>query len=89
MKFKAKLSGDGECFCFLVDKDTYIRLKGKKEYTKELKLNKEMNKEIGCNIPFEYYIYPRDLFGYNKETEVETEVEIEVLTNKIIINKTF
>jgi hypothetical protein len=84
MKFKAKLSGDGECFCFLVDKETYIKFKGE-EYNNELKLNNEMSKEIGFDIPFEYYIYPRDLLGYNKEAEVK----IEILDNKIIINKIF
>lgn len=70
MKFTAEIGGDQECFCFFVDKETYIKIVGREKYDSETAIDKESCKEIGQEFTEreKWAIYPNDLFGYDKKT---------------------
>jgi len=63
-------SGDGECFCFDVTEEEYIRIKGEKYHADEVTYRKEMNDETEREIyssDSPWRIYPNDIFGNVKE----------------------
>jgi hypothetical protein len=77
-EFNAKASGDGECFCFLVDKETYIKICGEQQYKDELKYLEEFNDDLSGPLPFveptEWQLYPHEFFqsGANLSIKIET-----------------
>lgn len=96
MKFRAKLGGNGECFCFKVDKETYIQIKGMERYLQDIVYLKECHEEIQrfegqteeqiqlekdkFVEPVEFEIYPSDVLGYENKDVV---YEIELSKNPI------
>ena len=69
IEFNAICSGDGECFCWEVDKETYIKIKGwdnafspydcvKLDFTEDMKPIMKSDR---------FRIYPDDIFGYTDE----------------------
>jgi hypothetical protein len=71
LTFEARLGGDSECFCFYVNTDTFIFLKGRERYLQELAYMHEAHNEINADVPFveptEWAVYPSDLFQYQKD----------------------
>ncbi len=68
IEFKAKCGGDGECFCWIVDKETYIKIKGWDELNSPFDcLVWDFDKDGEMAIPKsdKYRIYPNDIFGFS------------------------
>lgn len=64
MIIKGVPSGDGECWCFLVDKKTFIELTGKppEEY--------DIGRPLTKGSPYRYKVYPGTLIDqYDKGLE--------------------
>jgi hypothetical protein len=79
MILNAKISGDGECFCFIVNTETYIKLFGKERLDQEIKFQKESCQEIEMEYieRTEWYVYPNELLGLiGKDKEVKIEIEM-------------
>lgn len=91
MIFRAKLGGDGECFCFLVDKETYIKIKGESRYLEEVAYLREAHEEryqyqtYGSDVPLEkekfvepleWQIYPSDVLGIDYDRNMFYEIEL-------------
>lgn len=82
-EFKTEVGGDGECFCFFVDKETYISLVGKEQYEHELNFLKESHKQTQYHNtcekfvePVKWPIYPHLFFrSNNKLLKVKIEIE--------------
>lgn len=78
-EFEGFAGGDGECFCFFVDKSTYINLCGQEEYDTELSYLKEFHNEVRPNDPFEepqeWPIYPNKFFISGHKLKVKIEVD--------------
>lgn len=75
-------SGDHECWCLLVDRETFKRVKG--EYPKDPEKDEsgyEMRWDVGPfaepGSPYKYMLYPHDLIGYETQGKV-VEIKIEV-----------
>ena len=68
LSFEARLGGDGECFCFYVNTDTFIFLKGRDYYLREVAMLREMHDETDPDTtftePLEWPIYPNTIFPY-------------------------
>lgn len=90
--FTAEPSGDGECFCFKVSKEEYIKILGEETYKNDLKMVEEQEKEMKeyCspeeyqkyleekkNIPEDYRIYPSHFFFDNYGKPVKIMLIIE------------
>lgn len=77
MKFTAEIGGDQECFCFFVDKETFIKVMGQERYDADIAFDKESCKEIGQEFTEreKWAIYPNDLFGHFNRKTVEIEVK--------------
>lgn len=69
-KFEGIPSGDMESFCWDVDKETYVRIKGKEpgKFDKSVS-HKDM-----------YKIYPDDFYGFDKP-KCKMTINIEVIKN--------
>ena len=65
-------SGDLECFCLLVSKEDFVRVKGSKP-------NKfDVGRFAKRGSPYRYKLYPGDLIGYNNDQKLITlKVEVE------------
>lgn len=65
IEFTGTVSGDGECFCFKVDKKTFISICGEAEYRNEIEYEKSMCRDFGKKYkePKYFLIYPHKLFG--------------------------
>lgn len=81
-EFNALAGGDMECFCFYVDKDTFIKLAGQDAYTDELEHLKswyeECNREPGAEPfvePTEWPVYPNTFFKSGKNLKITIDVE--------------
>lgn len=76
IEFEGLISGDGECFCFNVDRETFIRLMGEEpsiyDYS-EFDLNDNGNIVPKGN---KFRVYPGAIFGYDKEKK-KIKIEIE------------
>jgi hypothetical protein len=46
VEFVARPGGNGECFLFYVDKETYIRLYGQHSYDMDMECNKRWNEDM-------------------------------------------
>lgn len=82
--FEGILSGDGECFCFKVDKETWIRINGQQDYDYEIAYQKAACAEIGQEYvePTHMLLYPGDIFYYNdgegdQHNKVRVSVEVD------------
>ncbi|CAK0743189.1 hypothetical protein CCP1ISM_160018 [Azospirillaceae bacterium] len=86
MIVNAKISGDGECFCFSVDIETYIKLFGKEKYDQEVKFQKESCDEIGMEYEERtiWHVYPNQLLGLIGK---DKEVKLEIITDSRLINQ--
>lgn len=75
-EFDAIPGGDGECFCFNVDKETYIKLLGQKAFDDEIIYQKEFAKEVECEFiePTKFQVFPHEFFGEGKK-----HIKIEVV----------
>lgn len=79
MILNAKISWDGECFCFNVNTEDYVKLFGKEKYDQEVKFQKESCQEIEMEYieRTEWYVYQNELLGLiGKDKEVKLEIEI-------------
>lgn len=65
IEFEATCSGDGECFCWEVDKETYIKIKG---WDDELSPYDMITENL-------FRIYPNDIFGFSYE-ECKKKIKI-------------
>ena len=81
-EFNAVAGGDMECFCFFVDKETFIKLSGEDSYNAELEHLKswyeECNREPGAEPfvePTEWPVYPHVFFNSGKNLKIKIEVE--------------
>ena len=87
-EFTGLAGGDGECFCFFVDKETYIRICGNEHYQFELEHLKSWHEEITrVNVadgnsppepfvePIEWPIYPHEFFKSGNPLKIKIEVE--------------
>jgi hypothetical protein len=81
-EFNAVAGGDMECFCFYVDKETFIRLAGQDAFNTEVEHLKswyeECNREPGAEPfvePTEWPIYPHVFFNSSKNLNIKIEVE--------------
>jgi hypothetical protein len=78
-EFSGVASGDGECFCFFVDKDTYIKLCGQDQYEFELSTLKEFHEECRREEPFEepqeWPVYPHKFFVSGHMLNIKIEVD--------------
>ena len=79
-EFEAYAGGDGECFAFIVDKETFIRLMGIEEYNREMEFRKEFHNEIFSGPgaepfvePTEWPIYPNQFFKKRMRIKIDTE----------------
>lgn len=83
IKFRGTVSGDGESFCFDVDRGTFISVvKREPEGWDDYQCGEyvEQNGELKF-IPGDSNkcrLYPNDLFGYSKE-EIEVELKIKTI----------
>lgn len=86
MIVNAKISGDGECFCFSVDTETYIKLFGREKYDEEVAFQKESCNEIGMKHEERtvWNIYPNQLLNMIGK---KNEVKIEIITDSRLINR--
>jgi len=84
VKFKARISGDGECFCLIVDTETYIKLLGQERYDEEVQFQKESCKEIDMEYVerTEWCIDPGQIL---KLIDKDKDIEIEITTDKKLI----
>ncbi len=63
-QFEGKPSGDGECFCFEVDVETYKAICGLEDYYSTKSYREVWAEENGTPYPDEpWRIYPGKLFG--------------------------
>jgi hypothetical protein len=78
-EFNAKAAGDGECFCFFVDKETYIKFCGEQSYVDELNYLEESNTDVMGPLPFEeptvWKLYPHHFFKSGSKLKIKIEVE--------------
>ena len=81
-EFDAVSGGDGECFCFYVDKETFIRLLGEERYNMEVEHLRSWHTEVYSepgsepfSEPTEWPIYPHTFFNSGKSIRVKIEVE--------------
>jgi len=86
-KFSGMAGSDGECFCFFVDKETYIRICGEEYYKFELEHLKLWHEETTRNNsngnslpepfvePTEWPIYPNEFFKSGNQLKIKIEVE--------------
>lgn len=66
IEFEGIPSGDYECFCFAVDRETFVRVNGT-----------EPNEYDGNHFHEGLYsLYPNALFG-RSETKIQVKVEVE------------
>ena len=93
-EFDAISGGDGECFCFFVDKETFIRLMGVDNYYMEIEYlrswHNEIHSEPGSDPftePVEWPIYPHKFFDSGKSIRVK--IEVEELPQKVIWTKNY
>ena len=81
IEFVGELGGDNECFCFWVDKETYIKIHGQEDYDREVEYINDWNKDIPTcprKIEEEMKIYPGTLFGYqNSGKKMKIKIEFE------------
>ncbi len=88
-EFNAMSGGDGECFCFFVDKETYIKICGEEEYAFELAHLKSWHEEVYSEPgsepftePTEWPIYPNKFF--KSSTNLKIKIEVEELPTEVI-----
>lgn len=81
-EFNAMSGGDMECFCFLVDKETFIKIYGEEFYTFQLAYHKAWHQEVYSEPgaepfvePTEWPIYPDKFFKSGKNLKIKIEVE--------------
>ena len=83
-EFVGTSSGDGECFCFSVDIETFIKLYGKAYYEEELRYRKECYDEVPSLYesrkeeylnPTSMDVYPSKFFKSDKKLKIKIEVE--------------
>jgi len=79
-EFEAYAGGDGECFAFIVNKQTFINIMGIEEYNKEMEYRKEFHKEFFSEPgsepfvePTEWPIYPNQFFKNRMRIKIETD----------------
>jgi hypothetical protein len=65
--FNGILSGDGECFCWVVDKETFIEIIGEEP---------EVPWDSSRYCEGKYNIYPGDLFGVSENKEMNFSISI-------------
>lgn len=76
-------SGDLECWCFLVDRETFKRVTGEYPQEPEKDANGyEMLWDVGRfakeNSPYRYMIYPHHLVGFdNRDKLVRISIEVQ------------
>jgi hypothetical protein len=90
--FTAEPAGDGECFCFKVSKEEYIKILGEETYNNDLKMVEEQEKEMKeeCsseeykryieekkNFSDDYRIYPSHFFFDSYGKPVKITLTIE------------
>lgn len=64
-KFRAFPSGDHEAFCFDVDRETFIKIKG----------NAPEVRDASCYRKGKFRIYPGDIFDSKNELKIKIKVE--------------
>ena len=81
-EFVASAGGDGECFAFIVNKQTFINIMGIEEYNKEMEYRKEFHDEVFSQPgsepfvePTEWPIYPHVFFNSKCKLKIKIEVE--------------
>ena len=78
-EFTAAAGGDCECFCFFVDKETYIKFCGEQAYKDELEYLEEFNEEVSGPLSFEeptvWKLYPHEFFKSGRKLKIKIEVE--------------
>jgi hypothetical protein len=87
-EFTGMAGGNGECFCFFVDKETYIKICGDESYKFELEHLKSWHEEItkahvsdGISQPepfvepIEWPIYPNEFFKSGNLLKIKIDVE--------------
>lgn len=81
-EFNAIAGGDCECFCFFVDKETYIKLCGEEDYKAQLDHLKSWHEEVynqpgsePFQEPTEWPVYPNVFFNSKCKLKIKIEVE--------------
>jgi len=76
IEFEAYCTGDGESFCWEVDKETYIRIKGWDEFSPYACIKcvfDDNGNPVAKSDTFR--IYPSDIFGFSN-TEIKRKIKI-------------
>jgi len=71
LAFNGVISGDGECFCFLVDRKTFVEI-----------IKKEPKKYDKSHKKDYYKLYPDDVFknilgSYSNREDLKISIEVE------------
>jgi hypothetical protein len=81
-EFEGIPGGNGECFHFVVDKETFIRIRGVEFYKQELEYQKLWHNEVFTGpsaIPFieptEWFIDPSIFFDGKSKLKIKIEIE--------------
>jgi hypothetical protein len=71
--FTAEISGDGECFCFNLNKSDFIKIMGKKRYNEEISYLKSFCKDIKSKFiePQKFRVYPGQLLHGVTKVNIE------------------
>ncbi|WP_063562917.1 hypothetical protein [Paenibacillus sp. O199] len=82
IKFKAVNSGDGESFCFDVDRETFTLITGREpedwmDYQSGEYVGQDDELMFVSSDPNKCRVYPNDIFGHSGE---EVEIEVKVMT---------
>ena len=75
IQFEGVPSGDGECFCWEVDEETYKQIEGEASWKLEKELKKDMKDTYGDETPWR--LYPGTIFRGNKKQKITIIVEEE------------
>jgi len=72
VEFEGLATGDGGCFCFEVDEETYRKIMGERDYQIEL----AYRREEPFSAPKHWWVYP--MFGVTEEGKrYKVRVEVE------------
>jgi hypothetical protein len=73
----AEISGDGECFCFKLNKSDFIKVMGKKRYNEEISYLKAFCRDTKSKFiePQKFKVYPGQLLNGVAKVKIEIDDE--------------
>lgn len=83
IKFRGTNSGDGEAFCFDVNRETFVRIVGREpedwdDYQSGDFVEQDGELRFIPDDPDKCKVYPYDLFG-DSDKQVEVEIRVKIL----------